>query len=105
MIHNRSLIWLEEALIDHKNEKNIVITHHGPSRKSLSENRASELSSAAYVSNLDDLILQYQLSLWVHGYLHESLDYLIGDTRIVCNPREYPDEANAGFSETYVIDV
>ena len=27
--------------------------------------------------------------LWIHGHMHNRSDYMIGDTRIVCNPRGY----------------
>jgi len=30
-----------------------------------------------------------QIKLWIHGHTHESFDYMVGDTRIVCNPRGY----------------
>ena len=44
---------------------------------------------SAYMNNLDDFILEHQsnLKLWIHGHLHSSADYMIGKTRVVCNPR------------------
>jgi hypothetical protein len=27
---------------------------------------------------------------WLRGHVHKSLDYTIGDTRVICNPRGYP---------------
>jgi hypothetical protein len=27
--------------------------------------------------------------LWTHGHMHNTSDYLMGDTRVVCNPRGY----------------
>jgi hypothetical protein len=30
-----------------------------------------------------------QIKLWTHGHTHELFDYMIGDTRVVCNPRGY----------------
>jgi hypothetical protein len=26
-------------------------------------------------------------ALWIHGHTHDSFDYLVGPTRIVCNPK------------------
>ena len=30
-----------------------------------------------------------QIKLWTHGHTHEDFDYMVGETRIVCNPRGY----------------
>jgi hypothetical protein len=30
-----------------------------------------------------------QIKLWTHGHTHHKFDYMIGETRIVCNPRGY----------------
>lgn len=30
----------------------------------------------------------------VHGHTHEPFDYMVGDTRVVCNPLGYPGEGN-----------
>ena len=28
-------------------------------------------------------------SLWIHGHIHESFDYDVGNCRVLCNPRGY----------------
>jgi len=30
-----------------------------------------------------------QIKLWTHGHMHNASDYMIGETRVVCNPRGY----------------
>jgi hypothetical protein len=30
-----------------------------------------------------------EIALWTHGHTHEDFDYMIGTTRVVCNPRGY----------------
>ena len=30
--------------------------------------------------------------LIVHGHTHDACDYMIGETRVVCHPRGYPNE-------------
>jgi hypothetical protein len=46
--------------------------------------------NGAYSSRLDDFILNHpQIKLWTHGHTHEDFDYMIGTTRVVCNPRGY----------------
>jgi hypothetical protein len=46
--------------------------------------------NGGYSSDLSEFILDHpQIKLWTHGHTHEDFDYLIGSTRIVCNPRGY----------------
>lgn len=95
----------EDAVEDHKkmieyirlmiegkfDEKFVVCGHHAPSRKSTHPRyRHDELMNGGYSSHLDEFIMDHpQIKLWTHGHTHEDFDYMIGETRIVCNPRGY----------------
>ncbi len=46
---------------------------------------AGTLLNAAFVSDLTPLI--EKADLWIHGHVHDSFDYEIGDTRVIANPR------------------
>ncbi|VUM19025.1 hypothetical protein PGKDCPLP_03529 [Stenotrophomonas maltophilia] len=54
-----------------------------------------------------------QSNLWVHGQVHDSLDYRIGRGRVVCNPLGYPIPhrkkgvipENPDFDPNFVIEV
>ena len=47
-----------------------------------------------------------KVTLWVHGHFHDSFDYDVYGTRVVCNPRGYsPDALNPGFDSDLVIEV
>jgi len=55
---------------------------------------------------LDELILEYQMRIWIHGHTHESFDYRIGKARVVCNPRGYVSvEENKGFRPDYTVEI
>ena len=46
--------------------------------------------NGGYASDLSDLILDNpQIKFWTHGHIHTQFDYMIGTTRILCNPRGY----------------
>lgn len=46
--------------------------------------------NGGYTSDLIDFILDRpQIKLWTHGHTHEQFDYMLGTTRVVCNPRGY----------------
>lgn len=105
LLHFASLDALRQFFAAHEPRHSVVVTHHAPSMQSLPDHRRSELISCAYASRLDGFIEEYQPQLWIHGHIHHSQDYYIGGTRIVANPRAYPDEPNPGFSPDLVVAV
>ena len=107
VIHAKSLRWLEEEVARLKNSGNkiVIITHHAPSKLSLPRFYQDDTLSAAYASHLDHFVQESYAKLWIHGHVHTQQDYAIGDTRIICNPRGYPDEQNKDFISNLVIEV
>ena len=46
--------------------------------------------------------------LWIHGHTHDSFDYQVQGTRVLCNPRGYAKEGkveNALFDARLVVEV
>ena len=82
---------LDDALALHPELPTVVVGHHAPSRASTHPRYKHEvIMNGAYSTNLDNFILdRRQIKLWTHGHTHEDFDYMIGTTRIVCNPRGY----------------
>jgi len=106
--HQKSKKFLLNTLPMFENQKVWVLTHHGPSYQSIHPKyRSSGIANGAYVSDLDDLILSHsQIKYWSHGHTHESMDYTIGDCRVVCNPRGYyPTEVNPKFDSNFEVDT
>jgi len=104
--HADSFQWLSQALkLTQTSSKKVVITHHAPSARSLPAIFRSELIGAALVSPLDEFIQDSDIDVWIHGHVHKTLDYHIGKTRIVCNPRGYPREKLSTFNPNLVIEV
>jgi Icc-related predicted phosphoesterase len=84
----------------------IVVTHHAPSMRSLKTEFQNDPLAPAYASNLDADISTWSPSLWIHGHTHTAVDYHIGNTRVISNPRGYPDEpAFKAFNPNLVIEV
>ena len=72
-------------------QKFVVVGHHSPSKASTHPRYKEDvMMNGAYSSDLSEFILDRpQIKLWVHGHTHDPFDYMIGSTRIVCNPRGY----------------
>ena len=107
IIHVKSLRWLCEEVekVRAHESKAVIITHHAPSQKSVPDFRRDSILSAAYASHLDGFVEESRITLWIHGHIHTQQDYTIGSTRVVCNPRGYPDERNENFIPNFVIEV
>ncbi|HEX2748880.1 MAG TPA: metallophosphoesterase [Verrucomicrobiales bacterium] len=103
--HFSSLDAMRRFFTAHDPRHSIVVTHHAPSALSLPEDRRDKSISCAYASHLDAFILEHQPQVWVHGHIHHHQDYRIGSTRILSNPRAYPDSPNPGFIPDLVIEV
>src|ERR1700739_2263012 len=73
-------------------ERTIVLTHHLPSNLSTPKRYAESTINRFFVSDETPLIIDKQPRLWVHGHTHYSCEYLIGKTKVVCNPLGYPKE-------------
>jgi len=87
-LHHAHRAWLAGALREPFDGPTVVVTHHAPHRGSLLPEFQDDWSAAAYVSELPKEFFEIPV-LWVHGHVHASLDYRIGNCRVVCNPRGY----------------
>lgn len=106
VIHSTSKKWLESCLKTvSSNEKIVIVTHHAPSLHSISDYYRDDPLCAAFASDMEDLIKEYNIDLWIHGHLHHPSDYAIGNTRVICNPRGYPKEFDTGFNPALTIEI
>lgn len=104
-LHKKSMLWLQVELSKRKQQKNIIVTHHAPSPRSLPTNERDDVIGAAYCSDLENFILRHNPDLWIHGHIHSSVDYYIGQTRIISNPRGNPHSRNLDFRDDLVIEI
>lgn len=87
-LHLESKNWLANKLLNESVDgSTVVVTHHCPSWDSVAPKYRNDLLSSCFASKLDDLVVNS--SVWIHGHTHESFDYYLNETRVVCNPRGY----------------
>ena len=108
--HDKTLSYIKLIVQEHKDKKCVVVGHHAPSFKSVSEQYASQtLMNGGYASDLGEFIMDHpQIKLWTHGHMHQPFDYVIGETRVVCNPRGYENDGyseNSGWNPNIVLEV
>ena len=106
--HQRTLGYLKTVLADRKDSKVVVVGHHAPTLNSIHERyRNDQLMNGGYASDLSELILDHpQIVLWTHGHMHDPFDYMVGTTRVVCNPRGYAGhDSQADVFEVKYLDI
>ena len=101
-LHHQHRRWLASRLAEPFAGRTVVITHHGPHAASIVPQYAGHPANPAFVSDLGDLMVG--AALWIHGHTHYAFDYTLAGTRVVCNPRGYPNEPT-GFREDLVIEI
>lgn len=104
-IHLERVSWLEAGLAAPFEGPTVVVTHHLPHLRSIHPKYARSPMNPSFVSDLSHLV-RAPVALWIHGHTHESVDYVVNGTRVVCNPRGYlPMEPNPAFDPRLVVEV
>ena len=110
-------IWNEneEFLKNTENELSlsngaIVVTHHVPSYKGVHPRfmlkEEDRVYNKFFVCDVENMIVKYQPKMWLHGHTHDSYDYKIGETRVICNPLGYKYESRFGkLFEDKIVEI
>jgi len=107
LLFERNRTWLKRQLAEPFTGKTVVITHHAPSASSIHPRFAGDAWNACFTSDMEDLMGD-GVDLWIHGHTHNSFDYRIKGTRVVCNPRGYVVDdgwENRDFDPALVVEV
>lgn len=92
-LHESAVRFLRDSV--RKQDRVVVLTHHAPSLKSgtkyqLTGSINGDVLTPAYCSSQDHWIEKSpQIAVWVHGHTHVSVDYQIGQTRVLANQHGY----------------
>ena len=85
-----------------KNGVDIVVTHHAPSFRSAHPDYVGNPLNDGFMSDLDQFVEESKAKYWVHGHVHWQQDYMIGETRVICNPCCYPNERSTPYLPYYI---
>lgn len=103
---NKSISFLEKAIIP--GEKNVVVTHFLPHIESVHP-RFIKHPCTPYFMTGPHTIFDLEPNLWIHGHTHDTMDYTVDKTQVVCNPRGYSRvynlSENTRWNPTKVVEV
>lgn len=107
-LHKQSLTYISDTISNDPNKKYVVVGHHAPSKLSTKPQYSKDFHmNGGYSSDLTEFINNHpQIVLWTHGHTHDVYDYMVGSTRIACNPRGYVGyEVNTEQANLMYLDV
>ena len=107
--HQNALQELDSAIQIAREEGHplVVLSHHAPSKRSTHPRYVRDWElNGSYSSDLERYMQDDRIPLWVHGHTHDSYDYTVGSTRIVCNPRGYVGHhINPKFNPELIVEI
>ena len=106
--HVKMKQYIQSVVQGNHDTKYVVVGHHAPSRLSTHAMYANDtVMNGGYSSDMDEFIEDHpQIRLWTHGHTHHEFDYIIGGTRVMCNPRGYSGyEQQADEWELKTLDI
>ena len=96
----------QKFLKENIQEGDIVVTHHAPCWSSISRRFVNSELNRFYVCNMVHEILTLKPAIWIHGHVHSSNDYVVGDTRVISNPcGYYGRDVNPTFTFKKVVEI
>jgi predicted phosphodiesterase len=99
--NHKALAFLESNV----REGDFVVTHHLPSFQSNARYRGSQLTRF-FVCDVESLIVQERPAVWAHGHTHETCNYELYETRVVCNPFGYLGvEQNPHYQPRMIVEI
>ena len=105
-LHEACVGWLDERFGGEPGgASTVVVTHHAPSVQAIRAEVRDDTISTAYASALETWVRRLGAGTWIHGHIHRAVRYELGPTRVVCNPRGYPEAVVNGFEPDLVLDV
>jgi predicted phosphodiesterase len=69
--------------------KTFVVTHHAPTHLSVPDKYVGLGENEFYANHFEYRLEENGPDVWQHGHIHDSCDYVVGQTRVICNPRGY----------------
>lgn len=102
--HLDDILYHYEQNID---KKKVIVTHFLPTTECINEKyRGNNLVNNYFANDLSNIVNTLHNTTWLFGHTHDSVDIVLGTTRLVCNPHGYHGyERDNGFDPYLQITV
>jgi len=89
--HRAMLDYIRIVTEAQADKRFVLVIHHAPSSESVAAcYKGDLLMNGNFYTDLSEFVLDRpQIQLICHGHMHNKSSYMIGTTRVECNPRGY----------------
>lgn len=104
--HHKDYLFdtVDEAQKSGVYDKVIVVTHHHPSPQAILPQYKESTINGAFYSDLEEEIKARKIDYWICGHCHNAMQYNVGKTKVICNPKGYPFE-DSGWDPCLTIEL
>jgi Icc-related predicted phosphoesterase len=105
-LNKHSVTFLRTKLKELEGQKNVVVSHHLPTWKVVSDPYKSDPVTYGFCNeHLDNLLYPSNMKAWIHGHSHDARHDDINGVQVVRNPFGYMHEQGNGYQNNKVITV
>lgn len=84
-----------------------VVTHFAPHKNSIHKKYGKDMGSPYWCNDLESLM--GFSDYWVHGHTHDSFNYNVEGTQVICNPRGvskiFNISENVNFDKDFILNI
>lgn len=91
--------WVKQA----EGKTKVCLSHFLPSIQCVDKRFEGSILNGYFASNQENRI--NLVDFWFFGHTHASCDFMVNDTRLVCNPHGYGKENKNGFNNNLIIEI
>lgn len=92
--------WIKES---EGSEKRVVVSHFAPSPKTIAPQYQGSNINPYFTCDMERY-MGWE-GMWLYGHTHSSGDVMIGDTRVIANPKGYGNENARGYNPHLVLEI
>lgn len=108
-MHKAGIRFIRNELKNYADQyrKSVLVTHYFPTQ-SIHEKYLGDKLNPGFASKWpEDILVGFDYI--IHGHTHESMDYMIEDTRVICNPKGYSnlfgETENRSFNPNLIVEI
>lgn len=109
VLHRATRDHIIETAQANKDRKIVMVTHMLPSMAAISDQYREDYHlNGAFASDLDYIFMENpNIKVAVFGHTHDFKDFMVGETRLLCNPRGYAgyEQRVQEFDPTFGFDI
>jgi predicted phosphohydrolase len=104
-LFKKNMAYLDQTLSESHDGPTVVVTHHGPSFKSVHPLYQESGINGAFASNCERLMYDHDIDYWLQGHTHQTSSYEVNGCKVRMNPFGYGAAENLHFDPLFRVEL